>query len=102
MTTHEHCTHPTTKSARARCRRQSVSQKPSSFMIEQAYAMNDMWSTLNSKQEALLTRYAVVHTTCECCDTQAPCFVFEHLGINVCGSCERTYDVHKQEEEYKS
>lgn len=102
MTDHSKCDHAKTKSARAACRRQRKSRVfADSFALANAYAINDMWGTLNSRQEPLLNRYEVAHTTCEYCEQQAPCFMFAHLGLNVCGPCERMYDVHVYEEEYE-
>lgn len=95
---HSNCDHESTKAARAACRRQRKT-RVSSFMIEEALAMNEMWSKLNSAQERLMDRYRVIHTTCEYCDDHTTTFVFPHLGINVCAACERTYSVHTYEEE---
>lgn len=99
MTSHAHCDHPATKAERARCRRQRQSQRVGYFDLAAAYAINDMWATLNTRQEKLLSEFDVAHTTCEYCETDAPCFIFPKLGINVCGSCERTHDVHEYERE---
>lgn len=100
MTDHSKCDHARTKSARAACRRAKAAAKPNSLVLDAAYAMNEMWSTLNTAQEMLLRKYAVIHTLCEYCDQNTTCFVFPHLGINVCGTCERMHDVHEYEEQY--
>lgn len=101
MTNHSECTHEKTKAARAACRRARTAAMPhvSMFLIESAYAMNDMWETLNTRQESLLNTYDVVQTTCEYCDQERPCFNFPKINVNVCGSCERTNNVHMYEEE---
>lgn len=102
MTDHSKCEHPKTKSARAACRRQRASRVFSNdFALAEAYAMNEMWATLNTRQEALMHRYKIIHTTCEYCDQERVCFVFPHLALNVCGACERVNDVHTYEEEYE-
>lgn len=99
---HSECDHPRTKAARAACRRARVAAKPqiSPFALAEAYASNDMWTTLNSKQEWMIVKYRVVYATCEYCEQDHPCFVFDHLGLNVCGPCERMHNVHEYEEDF--
>lgn len=99
MTSYENCSHARTKAARAACRKSPRSQSVVGFFtLQEAHVMNDMWNTLNTSQEPLLSVYRVVHTKCEYCDTDSPCFVFPHLGLNVCGRCDRMHEVHKFEE----
>jgi hypothetical protein len=79
----------------------SKSERPSTFIVNEAFDMNEMWSTCNTAQERLIFQYNVAYVECECCERRTMCFVFEHLGMNVCAACERTYSVHTEEESYK-
>lgn len=100
---HSDCDHEKTKAARAKCRKARAAAKPhiSWFVIQTAHAMNDMWSTLNSSQEELLTRYEVFYGTCEICEKEElPLFMFPQIGHNVCGPCERVNHVHEYEDNF--